>query len=1166
MQPSVSKIPPPRHHPVTTDRAGDAALSGERKLVTLVFADLSGFTALASSLDPEEVYAFVRPGMAALQGIVEDHGGTVPQVMGDGFMAIFGVPTAHEDDAERAVRAVLAVREHARELRRNATGIPFPEVHAGVNSGEVMVAPSNEPAGFAVVGDTVNIASRLADLAGPGVVLVDEQTKRRTDHAIRYGPTRPYRVKGKATPIAAFEALGVHSTVPAGRPTPAVSGGFVDRERELEALGQALGNAVHNGRSNVLVVTAEPGAGKTRLAAEFAKRRPDVILLTGRCTAYGRRLPLSPIAGALQELIGLPEEAPKTVADQQVRRFADRVAGSRRGRQLTHGLNLLLGTAAPHLVRHQEGAVGQAELAARKVFEGLAREAPVIAVLDDLHWADAHLLQLLHRTRANPWSGPVLFLGLSRTQALGAGDPLPTFELQALPEQRMRDLGRLALGPGVPASVLRRIAARASGNPLFLEESLSMLVESGALVQRAGAWMVANPQVLDRVPATIRTLIAARLDGLPPDEKKVLQHAAVCGEASWDRLLDSVSEAGDVRSALRRLVQRDLLRRRIRSRLPEAKEYLFKHVLIRDVAYESLPRRDRSSLHLQVATWLREVSGLQEEPVAELAYHYEQAWQLSVTRAAKTADRGLASLAADYLGRWADVMLTYQPRLAEALYRRAIDVTKESAGEVDPQLVTRLSLGRAESLIELGRHREAADSADLARSLASHAGDEHLQARALLTSGRLESDVGDAVVARRLLNQALASFEAVGDVGGQAWAKHRLSEAWSQEDYRRELEHLREAYRLFDRAGDRWGRVVAAQDLAYVLTTVGGEEFNHWHRQARRLIEAESDLRSRADILRTWGFFSYFCGAYREAIRTMREARPIAVEAGHRYAEADTLLIEAMAASFVASPKEAERLAAEAVRLGRGIDSVRIVGLGLAVGARAHLRAGDPSRATRQLSAARKTLRGRAAGKEMLEVDFVDAGIQLDRGNWQRVAGPAGRGAAGVRASGWALYGSMEALLVGRALLGAGQVDEASAELERAVESAQATGAVGTFALAAAVLDQALIMTRRPPAGRPQEGAMETEVEAIVAENDGLLALFEGRTEVATAAFALAVERWQQLGLTVWLGRALSLQAEALRRSGGHRRAARLDSRATNVMDRIKTPARHRPGILSPIS
>jgi class 3 adenylate cyclase/tetratricopeptide (TPR) repeat protein len=1150
---------------VTADHPAGTVPSGERKLVTLLFADLSGFTALASSLDPEEIYAFVRPGMAALQQIVEDYGGTVPQIMGDGFMAVFGVPTAHEDDAERAVRAALAVRDHARELRRSGTGILFPEVHAGVNSGEVMVAPSTEAAGFAVVGDTVNTTSRLADLAMPGMVLVDDQTKRRTDHAIQYGPARSYRAKGKAKPIMASEAVDVRSSVPAGRATPAVSGGFVDRERELEVLMQALANAVRTRRSSVLVVIAEPGAGKTRLAAEFAKRRPDAILLSGRCTAYGQRLPLSPIAGALQELIGLPEEAPTNMADRAVRRLAHRVAGSGRGRELTSGLKLLLGTVAPHSVRYREDAVGQALLAVRAVLEGLAREGPVIAVLDDLHWADGHLLELLRKARSNPWSGSVLFLGLSRPEALEAEDPLPTLRLGALPEQRLRELGELALGPGVPSQVLRRVAARASGNPLFLEESLSMLVESGALVRGAGGWVAVDTQVLERVPATIRTLIAARLDGLPPDEKRVLQDAAVCGEALTDRLLDGISAVGDVRSALRQLVKRDLLRRRSHSRLPGATEYVFKHVLIRDVAYESLPRRDRCSLHLRIASWLREASGLPEQPVAELAYHYEQAWRLNRSRAAEPADRRLAGLAAAYLGRWADVTFTYQARMAETLYRRAIRAAEESAGAVDPRLLTSLSLGRAESLIELGRHREASDEANSARNLATRAGDEPLEARALLALGRIESDAGDDLMARRLLQQALASFEAVGDVGGQAWATHRLSEAWSREDYIREVEHMREAYRLFDRAGDRWGRAVAAHDLAYLLTTVGGGEFHHWLQQARRLGEGENDLRSRAAILRTWGFFRYYCGAYRDSIRVMREARPIAVEAGHRYAEADTLLIEAMAASVIEAPTEAGRLAGEVVRLGRAVGSVRITGLGLAAGARAFLRAGDPSRATRQLTAARQTLQRRGSPSELLEVDFVEAGIQLDRGNWQRVAGPAGRGASEVLASGWTLYEPLGPLLVGRALLGAGNLHEAARELERAVESAQGVGAGGTCALAAAALDQALIMARRPP-GRlqPDEGMTEIEVEAIVAESDGLVALSEGSTGEATAAFAAAVERWRQLGLTVWLARALSLQAETARRAGDLRRAGGLRSQAGTVLDRIKTPARHRAGVLSP--
>jgi tetratricopeptide (TPR) repeat protein len=416
----------------------------------------------------------------------------------------------------------------------------------------------------------------------------------------------------------------------------------------------------------------------------------------------------------------------------------------------------------------------------------------------------------------------------------------------------------------------------------------------------------------------------SRLDGLPPGEKRVLQDAAVCGEAAWDRLLEAMSGAVDVRPALKRLAQRGLLRQRPYSPVPGAEEYGFRHVLIREVAYESIPRRDRSALHLQVATWL-EAEALAEEPVAELAHHYEQAWRLSRSGAVEAGDRDLAGLAARYLGRWADRTLTYQARLAESLYRRAVQAAEASTGE-EPRLVIGLSLGRAECLIELGRHEDAAAPATAARDRARGAGDEHLEARALLALGRIESDVGDEEVARRLFTQALSSFEAVGDLGGQGWAKHRLSEVLGRADYAAEIRHLREAYELFDRAGDRWGRAVAAQDLAYMLTTVGGEEFHRWYRQARRLVEGESDLRSRAALLRTWGYVSYYRGEHREAIRAMREARPVAVEAGDRYAEADTFLIEAMAASLAASPEDAGRLAGEVVRLGRSIGSPRIAG------------------------------------------------------------------------------------------------------------------------------------------------------------------------------------------------------------------------------------------------
>jgi hypothetical protein len=293
----------------------------------------------------------------------------------------------------------------------------------------------------------------------------------------------------------------------------------------------------------------------------------------------------------------------------------------------------------------------------------------------------------------------------------------------------------------------------------------------------------------------------------------------------------------------------------------------------------------------------------------------------------------------------------------------------------------------------------------------------------------------------------------------------------------------------------------------------------------------------------------------------MREARPIAVEAGDRYAEADTFLIESMAASLAAPPEDAGRLAGEVVRLGRSIGSPRIAGLGLAAGARACLRQGNPSRAGRQLSAARQTLLTGGSHHEMPEVDFIHAGIHLDRGSWRRVADPAGRGVVGARALGWVLYESMGPMLAGRALLGAGRPDEAAAELERALASATAAGAAGTAALAGAALEQARALAGHPLAGPPQPPhGFEAETEAIRSETAGLTALAAGQETAAAAAFASAVGHWRQLGLTAWLGRALSLQAAAAGRAGDH-----LLAQAAEVLDQLKTPAYARRSVLTPL-
>ena len=682
-------------------RTGPGARA-ERKLVTMLFADLAGFTALSERLDPEEVYGFLRPTMAELQAIVESYGGTVPQLMGDGFMAIFGVPVAHEDDAERAVRAALDVRDRIRVLNRDRGGFQLPEIHAGLNSGEVMVAPSGEVAGFTVIGDTVNTAARLAALAPGGHVLVDETTMSRTSDRIRYGPRRRRRAKGKAEFLVTFEALGV-----ARRDAHTGGGTFVDRYDTLALLERELHGTVQDGRSRVVVLTGEPGIGKSRVADELGASLPPSRFLVGRCEPFGARPLLSAMAQAVASGLGIEPGTAPTAARTAIDAAARRVAPGTRSGALAADLRALVGldVDAPRSER-------DAAHAARLVLEERAGSGPVVVVLDDLQWADRALVDLLVDAQRQPWSAPVLLLGLSRTRVRG----LPAVTLPALDADSMHVLAQDLLGGSSRSAEATGLpVSRANGNALFLEEMVGMLVETGALRERDGTWTVADPDLARDVPATIRLLIAARLDTLPPTQKELLQDASVCGTVTWDGLLAEVSHVSDRRAALRGLVGRGLLRRNPRSSVPGTSEYAWKHELIRDVAYDALPRAVRAQRHAQIAQWLRSTARPDREPVASVAYHYGLAWELGVSRTGPPPDPQVAALAAEYLTRWAEQTFTHQARAAEPVFRRALRATDAAGRAAPPSLQARGCVGLAETLIEMGEHAEAIELATRAR-------------------------------------------------------------------------------------------------------------------------------------------------------------------------------------------------------------------------------------------------------------------------------------------------------------------------------------------------------------------------------------------------------------------------------------------------------------------
>ena len=519
----------------TPARRSATASAGERKLVTMLFADLSGYTALAESLDPEEVYSFLRPTMLELQRVVESFGGSVPQIQGDGFMAVFGVPTAHEDDGERAVRAALAVRDHVQALNEGRAGLSFPQVHAGVNSGEVMVGPSEEASGYTVMGDTVNTASRMADLATAGHVLVDASTRTLTASSIRYGPRRMRKAKGKAEPIATFEALGPLARDPAS----ARGGAFVDREEFFALFGRELEGTEADGCSRVVVLTGEPGIGKSRLAQELGSSLAPGRFLLGRCAPFGERR-LSSLAEVVACALGVGTGTAVDATRAAIERVARRIARTHH-LSVTPDLRSLLGVDDPSRSRRSDRDIMRAT---RLVIEDAARLGTVAVVLDDLQWADASIDELLADARRNPWPAPVLLLGLSREPIAGlAATPLPGLDVGS-----MRTLAESLLGEPGSADSVGVPLDRANGNALFLEEMVGMLVEHGAVRHDADGWRLTDPEAVHEVPASIRLVIAARLDGLPADQKRVLHDASVCGAVVWGSLLEQLSDVPDPRA------------------------------------------------------------------------------------------------------------------------------------------------------------------------------------------------------------------------------------------------------------------------------------------------------------------------------------------------------------------------------------------------------------------------------------------------------------------------------------------------------------------------------------------------------------------------------------------------------------------------------------------
>jgi class 3 adenylate cyclase/tetratricopeptide (TPR) repeat protein len=1121
---------------------GEPTAPAERKLVTLLFADLTGYTELCSRLDPEDVHDFVRPAMTALRRVVESFGGTVPQMQGDGFMAVFGAPVGHEDDAARAVHAAVALHAELAAINRSNERLTIPGLHIGINTGEVFVAASREVSGFSVAGDTVNLASRLCSAAQEGQTLAGVRTVELAGAGLRLGPRREVDVKGH-DPVPVHEVLGLDPTAPGGaRPDGAA---FVGRTDAMALLHAALDDMVSARTSRVLLLTGEAGQGKTRLAAEFLSRRAGVTVLRGRCTPYGRRRPLQAAVDAVATHLGVPVGASAdevAAAARKALRRADRAV-------VAHAVSLV-GRPAAQQPQMLEAASFAADVAAlRSVLAAASETLPVVLLLDDLHWADRELLQVVTDLHARPLAAPVLVLGLTRPD-VDLPEGVPARELGALPDDDMRRLLADLLGEEPPGWLAADLLTRAGGNPLFLEECTRMLLETGGISHGAEGVAADRTQV-HRIPNSMRMFIAARLDSLSPAEKRLLQRASVAGDTFWAPLLAEMASEPDLETALDALVARGLLRR-------DGDEFVFKHVLIRDVAYESLARRDRSQLHRIVGTWLTERAAAEGGPAAPLsllAHHFHQAYQLARSDTAGVQPScDLARLAVRHLLAYGRSLYRYQARDAEAALSQALEVAQNARQCITDDVYATLLVERATALNELARFGEAIEDLRTAEELATTIGDDPLHARALLAHSRSLSHLARMERARELHAEAVALLERAGDTSALAAATFQAAENLRYEDLPAMARRLREAYDLYGTAGDEAGQAMTARHLAYLLSPAGGPEFRRWYELAEGSARDEYELRGRASVRVALAFHQQYRGDFAQAIDTARLARQDAAEAGTRNFEMNALLIQQECLSVLGRNEESDRVLDAVLQQAESVGNRRLRAVALANATRPAARSRRTALAWQHLREARRTLAEIGERNAELGVLIYEAELLMDSGRWSDAVSAAERSVDRAESQGWSLSATLPRLMMARSAVADGN-DRAERLVAEAMDAARRHDAPRFGALAAACLEQHQLLRGSTSSATlaPSPGDL-AETHATAAENDALRLLRGGHPADAATALETAATAWSTLGATVWLARALVWQAQALRRAGDTSGADRVEEAVPGLLRDLDAP------------
>jgi class 3 adenylate cyclase/tetratricopeptide (TPR) repeat protein len=880
-----------------------------RKTVTVVFSDLVGSTSLAESMDSESLREILQRYFEAMQDVLERHGGAVEKFIGDAIMAVFGLPKLREDDASRAVVAALEMQEALASLNEELErgwGVRL-ENRTGVNTGEV-VAGDVTAGQRLVTGDTVNVAARLEQTAGPGEVLLGELTYRLVKYKVQVEAVPPLDLKGKAEPVPAYRLLAVADISPGAERE---HGPLVGRERELGLLLGAFSDAVAAGACRLATVFGSPGMGKSRLAEELVAQVSRAAVVTrGRCLSHGRGITFWPVVEIVRKAAGILEEDPPAVAREKIAGLANDDAVAQR-------------VAAAVGLSGEEFPVEETFWGVRKLLETMAAARPIVVVFEDVHWAESTMLDLIEHVLASA-ERPIALVCLARHELLDirpAWEKLPGSSVVSLEPLSADDAARVAENlfgnTELDTDIRSRIVEAAEGNPLFVEQMLSMMVDEGALRRENDRWVpVGNAEEI-AVPPTIQALLAARLDLLGPEERSVIEAASVAGLVFPEdalRELVSPETAVQLDKTVRSLCRKHLVQTGVES-IGRGAHYRFAHVLVREAAYQGMLKRTRAGLHERFVAWADRVNRDRDRAVEFeeiLGYHLEQA-HANLAELGPLDDHGLE------LGRRAADRLSSAGRRAFArgdmpaaanLLRRAAILLPER-DPVRLELVPDLG----EALLEVGEFPWAALFLEEGIE-ARREGDGLVPALAELLILRVKAQAGSAERwSERLVEEASRTIASSGPENDDAmlatiwrllaWA-HGTSLRFGLATHaaERAIEHARRA------RDSRQTRLAAAH---YALAALRGPTpvLEAIERCEEIVAEAAGDRRTQGVVKSTLAALLAMRGEFERARSLGRDAQALLADLGPTVSAASSSLeiawVERLAGDLEAAERELRR-------------------------------------------------------------------------------------------------------------------------------------------------------------------------------------------------------------------------------------------------------------------